>query len=77
MSRCSKNSLVGVPDAGKICTVLIVASDVGSGDVPPGSDKKGLLAVKVTDWCDLNTSRSASFNILFSVCSIKSLRFKS
>ena len=49
MSRCSKKSLVGVPDAGNICTVLIVASYVGSGDVPPGNDKKGLLVTSVTD----------------------------
>jgi hypothetical protein len=45
-SLCSNIVLVGVPDAGKICIVLIVPKDVGSGADPPGNDTKGLFAVK-------------------------------
>jgi hypothetical protein len=46
-SRCSRNVLVAVPEAGQMCTVLIVAKLVGVGADPPGRDKKGLSAVKV------------------------------
>ena len=61
-----------MPEAGQMWTVLIVASEVGSGDEPPGRDTKGLSAVTVAFWYDLNASISTSLNILFSVCSIKS-----
>ena len=33
--------------------------------------------VKLENWYDLNTGKSNSFNILFSVCSIKSLMMES
>jgi hypothetical protein len=38
-----------VPEAGKMCIVLMVPKDVGSGDDPPGNDTKGLLTVKFAD----------------------------
>ena len=46
MSLCSRYSLVGVPDGANICIYLTVPRDVGVGELPPGRDKKGLLAVR-------------------------------